>query len=169
MKYHLSFASLILLLLCACQPSANIPDTYTEAKTPAVIYPDYDNITVPPNIAPLTFIVKDSLADAFVAVYSNASNNRSNETSSTYAVGANASGRYTSPSMPDTMASGYAISLLPLILQRSLSTLTFPTVLSNPATNFIVSWGSTSVILPILRRASFTRITAHTMTMKTTV
>lgn len=92
MKYHLSFASLILLLLCACQPSANIPDTYTEAKNPAVIYPDYNNITVPPNIAPLTFIVKDSLADAFVAVYSNASNNRSNETSSTYAVGANSSG-----------------------------------------------------------------------------
>ena len=51
------------------KPSATIPDTYTDIDAPAVIYPDYDSITIPPNIAPLSFIITDSLADAFVAAF----------------------------------------------------------------------------------------------------
>ena len=64
----LFLASCLLFFGCG-QPSATIPDTYTDIDTPAVIYPDYDSITIPPNIAPLSFIITDSLADAFVAAY----------------------------------------------------------------------------------------------------
>jgi len=33
----------------------------------AAIYPDYRDVTIPPNIAPLNFMVNDTLADSFVA------------------------------------------------------------------------------------------------------
>lgn len=63
-----SFIALVLLLLSACssRPTA-VPSSFTEANQPAPIYPDYRDVTIPPNIAPLNFMVQDSLADAYVA------------------------------------------------------------------------------------------------------
>ena len=54
-----------LAALCfACNPQ--MPDAYTESQDAPDIYPDYTNVTVPPNIAPLRFIV-DEKADAYAA------------------------------------------------------------------------------------------------------
>ena len=62
-------ACCVLLFSCG-KPSATVPDSFAEADAPANIYPDYDSITIPSNIAPLAFQVNDSLADAFVAAFS---------------------------------------------------------------------------------------------------
>ena len=50
-------------LTCFCC-SPKTPDHYTESAEPADIYPDYAEVTVPPNIAPLRFVV-DEKADAY--------------------------------------------------------------------------------------------------------
>ena len=55
-SYHLSF-SIALLMLCAC--SQSLPTDYTESDQLPKIYPDYVNVTVPVNIAPLTFEMDD--------------------------------------------------------------------------------------------------------------
>lgn len=55
----LSFA----LFMSNC--GAKLPDTFTESKKLADIYPEYSNVTVPSNIAPLHFTI-DEEADAYV-------------------------------------------------------------------------------------------------------
>lgn len=66
---HTLFIYLIAatLLLSGCQPKAEVPSQFAEANTEASIYPDYKDIVIPPNIAPLNFLVKDSIATAYVA------------------------------------------------------------------------------------------------------
>ena len=46
--------------------TSHVPDTYTESTDAPDIYPDYADVTIPPNIAPLHFIV-DEEADAYAA------------------------------------------------------------------------------------------------------
>ena len=58
---------LSLLLLASCSPS--VPQSYTESGTLPALYPDYVNVTVPVNIAPLTFEY-DGDADQMIARYS---------------------------------------------------------------------------------------------------
>ena len=55
------------LLSTGCKHEAKLPETFAEAGVPADIYPDYMDVVVPPNIAPLNFIVRDSLAEGYVA------------------------------------------------------------------------------------------------------
>lgn len=57
----------LLFIVVGCKPKAEVPSQYTEAETTAQIHPDYKDVVVPPNIAPLNFICRDSLATAFVA------------------------------------------------------------------------------------------------------
>ena len=66
---HTKLISLFLTvtLLVACKPKAVVPEQYSEVPQTANIYPDYVGVTVPPNIAPLNFMVRDSLATAYVA------------------------------------------------------------------------------------------------------
>ncbi|MCR5819432.1 MAG: hypothetical protein K6F94_00570 [Bacteroidaceae bacterium] len=71
MKRHIIYiVSFAILLLTACKPSAKRPEAYADTDEAVSIYPDYDGVTIPPNIAPLTFVVNDSVADAFIAEYS---------------------------------------------------------------------------------------------------
>ena len=56
----------VVMTACSSKPK-EVPATFTEVADSATIYPDYREVTIPPNIAPLNFIVKDSEADAFVA------------------------------------------------------------------------------------------------------
>ena len=56
----------MLLQACSSRPSA-IPATFTELTDSARVYPDYRDVTIPPNIAPLNFMVIDSAASEFVA------------------------------------------------------------------------------------------------------
>lgn len=54
-------------LLTACQQTPGLPSSFHELGEQAVLYPDYRDVTIPANIAPLNFLVKDSLASAVVA------------------------------------------------------------------------------------------------------
>jgi len=55
-----------LLLLASCRPDAAVPSQSTPVERQAVIYPDYRDIVIPPNIAPLNFQAKEA-GRAFVA------------------------------------------------------------------------------------------------------
>lgn len=56
-----------LLLLASCRPEAVVPAESTATAEEARVYPDYRDITLPPNIAPLNLRPGDSLATDFVA------------------------------------------------------------------------------------------------------
>lgn len=56
----------VCLFACSSKPK-EVPATFTEVADTAQMYPDYRDVTIPPNIAPLNFMVKDKAADAFVA------------------------------------------------------------------------------------------------------
>lgn len=58
MNCKTSYALMAAVLLCACgKPS--IPQNSTDASEQAKIYPDYSDITVPANIAPLNFSINE--------------------------------------------------------------------------------------------------------------
>ena len=49
----------LLLLFAACSKHPSLPSSYTQMNDEPVIWPDYTRVTVPPNIAPLNFLVDD--------------------------------------------------------------------------------------------------------------
>lgn len=53
---------LVSMLLAACS-SPTVPTSYSESKQALHIYPDYADVTVPVNIAPLTFHIDDDASD----------------------------------------------------------------------------------------------------------
>ncbi len=57
MKYPYFILSYIILLLASCTPS---PKDVADTDTLPDIYPDYIGVTVPYNIAPLNFLLRDS-------------------------------------------------------------------------------------------------------------
>lgn len=59
--------ALFSILLTACSSKTEIPAVYTDIQQPVSIYPDYKEIIIPPNIAPLNFLVR-SPGKEFVAV-----------------------------------------------------------------------------------------------------
>lgn len=64
MKRHFLYIIVAALALTACQTS--VPETYTQKDETPAIYPDYTDVTIPVNIAPLTFQM-DQEADEVVA------------------------------------------------------------------------------------------------------
>ena len=64
---YLQLLSAAILLLTACQSHPNVPSSSKEAKTLPAIYPDYCNVTVPCNIAPLNFMLPVSEFEECVA------------------------------------------------------------------------------------------------------
>ena len=50
----------------SCQKEAVLPSTFAETDKAAELFPDYQGITVPTNIAPLNFMIKDSSATEYV-------------------------------------------------------------------------------------------------------
>ena len=58
---------LLPFFLLACGGKVKVPTAFTEVSDSLIIYPDYRDVTIPPNIAPLNFMVQDERADAFVA------------------------------------------------------------------------------------------------------
>ena len=65
-RYLVYILSLPLLVLSACSPS--LPKEYKETGELPVIYPDYCDVTVPCNIAPLTFRIENE-ADDYVTCF----------------------------------------------------------------------------------------------------
>lgn len=59
----------ILVVVVGCKPKAEVPVQFVEADIEVNIYPDYKDIVVPSNIAPLNFIVRDSIATAYVVQF----------------------------------------------------------------------------------------------------
>ena len=63
------FASIIIsvhaLTACSSRPSS-VPASFSESSDTARIFPDYRDVVIPPNIAPMNFMVRDSLASEFV-------------------------------------------------------------------------------------------------------
>ncbi len=58
---------MVAVLATACGPDASIPTESTPKKEAAQIYPDYRDVTIPPNIAPLNIMVKEQ-GEEFVGV-----------------------------------------------------------------------------------------------------
>ena len=71
MKRHLYscflFLAVALLLLSSCAGHPDVPSSSKEAKSLPAIYPDYCNVTVPYNIAPLNFMLPIDEYEACVA------------------------------------------------------------------------------------------------------
>ena len=63
------FASIIIsvhgLTACSSRPSS-VPASFSESSDTARIFPDYRDVVIPPNIAPMNFMVRDSMASEFV-------------------------------------------------------------------------------------------------------
>lgn len=55
------------LLCVACQHTYTVPSSFTEADTIASLFPDYTNVTIPANIAPLNFTLLNGEATEVVA------------------------------------------------------------------------------------------------------
>ncbi|MBR6031598.1 MAG: PD40 domain-containing protein [Bacteroidaceae bacterium] len=64
MNYN-KLLSILVLALAACH-SASVPESYTQSESLPDIYPDYTDVTIPVNIAPLTFMINGE-ADEMVA------------------------------------------------------------------------------------------------------
>lgn len=56
-----------ILFLAACSGHPSLPSNFTKADKEPAIWPDYRDVTVPPNIAPLNFMV-DSVDDVIAEV-----------------------------------------------------------------------------------------------------
>ena len=69
MRRYISYIIIYSLTsaLLGCRQKAQLPTQFSEADTEVTVYPDYRDIVVPPNIAPLNFIVRDSASTSFVA------------------------------------------------------------------------------------------------------
>lgn len=67
--FNIVIHTLLLSCLCfafvSCGNSYVVPENSTSNGKQVIIYPDYTDVTIPPNIAPLNFIVK-SVADEYV-------------------------------------------------------------------------------------------------------
>lgn len=69
MKYRIL---LLLLLVTSCSKHPSLPTSFTEVNETPHIYPDYVDVMVPPNIAPLNFLV-DDVEDVVAEIKSQAS------------------------------------------------------------------------------------------------
>lgn len=58
-----------LLLLFACRPDVRVPEAFTPIEEKARLFPDYTDIVIPPNIAPMNFLIRDKEAHEFVVAF----------------------------------------------------------------------------------------------------
>lgn len=72
----------LIFLLASCSSHPSVPQDATPVDTLPDIYPDYTNVTVPCNIAPLNFMLPDSIYSDIVARFTTADG-----TSQTYGSG----------------------------------------------------------------------------------
>ena len=57
-----------LTMLLVCTACTSQPKQVTEVSEPAPIYPDYANVTIPYNIAPLNFLLRNEVSALQVTV-----------------------------------------------------------------------------------------------------
>ena len=56
-----------LLIFVSCSNHPTLPETFSETDNQPTIYPDYTDVTIPCNIAPLNFMVEN--ADECIAQF----------------------------------------------------------------------------------------------------
>ncbi|MBR5607228.1 MAG: hypothetical protein IKW44_02485, partial [Bacteroidaceae bacterium] len=61
-----AFGIFLFTLFASCQKEARLPENFTEITAKAVLFPDYQDVTIPANIAPLNFMITDSSATEYV-------------------------------------------------------------------------------------------------------
>lgn len=61
-----SFIIAFLIIFSSCK---TVPDSFTEVNEPAKLHPDYSEITIPVNIAPLNFCVEEKGEAYFVKIF----------------------------------------------------------------------------------------------------
>ena len=67
MKNLFKYILFVGLLVCvSCSQTPKVPDSYVPVEATPTIYPDYVNVTVPCNIAPLTFRIGERCSDAVI-------------------------------------------------------------------------------------------------------
>ena len=67
MKNLFKYILFVGLLVCvSCSQTPKVPDSYVPVEATPTIYPDYVNVTVPCNIAPLTFRIGEQCSDAVI-------------------------------------------------------------------------------------------------------
>ncbi len=66
-SFFILHSSFILLLFVACSKHPSLPSDFTQLDAQPSIWPDYTGVTVPPNIAPLNFLV-DSVDDVVALI-----------------------------------------------------------------------------------------------------
>ena len=64
---YIMFLAVAMLLLASCASNPDVPYSSKEAKCLPAIYPDYCNVTIPCNIAPLNFMLPADQFEACVA------------------------------------------------------------------------------------------------------
>lgn len=62
--------ALVMIVGVSCHQQPKLPAKYTTVQEEIRIYPDYKNITIPPNIAPLNFIIRSDAKQYLVEVKS---------------------------------------------------------------------------------------------------
>lgn len=67
-SYYYLILSIWICVACSQKPTA-VPASFTETGDSLVMFPDYRDVTIPPNIAPLNFMVTDAGASEFVATF----------------------------------------------------------------------------------------------------
>ncbi|MBO4549694.1 MAG: hypothetical protein J5733_03095, partial [Bacteroidaceae bacterium] len=67
MRKSLFTFSFFLLFTFSCSKHPSLPSSYTQVDAEPSIWPDYTGVTVPPNIAPLNFLV-DSVDDVVAEI-----------------------------------------------------------------------------------------------------
>ena len=65
--YYLQLLAVATMLLSSCTSHPDVPSSSKEAKCLPAIFPDYCNVTVPCNIAPLNFMLPADQYEACVA------------------------------------------------------------------------------------------------------
>ena len=61
--------AILAIMIAACSPKA--PSTYGTTDSVPTIFPDYTNVTIPGNIAPMNFLIEEK-ADAFFTIIKSA-------------------------------------------------------------------------------------------------
>lgn len=64
--YYIIYVCAVMALV-GCTHHPSLPEHFTETDSLPHIYPDYTDVTIPPNIAPLNFMTADENTDACIA------------------------------------------------------------------------------------------------------
>lgn len=68
MKKYSIFLLLLAILFASCKKQVNIPTSFKESNQSVQIYPDYQGVTIPFNIAPLDFYIDNEAEEYVVSI-----------------------------------------------------------------------------------------------------